>query len=97
MKAGEIASRAAQLVAGDRNVAHGDVVKTHAAIAEMWNAVLLAAGKAPDTPLDAHDVANMMEGLKIARRYQGAFNVDDYIDGAGYAAVAGQIMAERMR
>ncbi len=45
----------------------------------------------PAHPLDAHDVANLMEGMKIARRYSGSFNVDDYIDGAGYAAVAGEI------
>jgi hypothetical protein len=31
-----------------------------------------------------------MEALKIARRYSGP-NVDDYIDAAGYAAVAGEI------
>ena len=30
----------------------------------------------------------MMELLKIARRKLGRFNKDDYIDGAGYAAVA---------
>jgi hypothetical protein len=39
----------------------------------------------------------MMEGMKIARRYHGAFNIDDYVDSAGYAAVAGQIMAEKRR
>jgi hypothetical protein len=36
----------------------------------------------------------MMEGMKIARRYSGSHNVDDYVDGAGYAACAGEI-AER--
>jgi len=30
----------------------------------------------------------MMELLKIARRKLGDLNVDDYTDGAGYAAVA---------
>jgi hypothetical protein len=38
-------------------------------------------------------VANLMEGLKIARRYTGKFNADDYIDGCGYSACAGEIAA----
>jgi hypothetical protein len=97
MKASEIASRAAQLVSGDRNASHGDMVACHSAIAAVWNGILEAAGKAPDSPLDAHDVASRMEGMKIARRYHGAFNIDDYVDSAGYAAVAGQITAEKRR
>ncbi|MCR4341662.1 MAG: DUF6378 domain-containing protein [Gemmatimonadaceae bacterium] len=45
-------------------------------------------------PLTPLDVANMMEAMKIARRKSGSHNIDDYIDGAGYAACAGEI-AER--
>lgn len=91
MKASDIASRAAELVSGDRQTTHGDKTENHAKIAAVWNGVLIAAGKQPAAPLDAHDVANLMEAMKIARRYSGTFNVDDYIDGAGYAAVAGEI------
>jgi hypothetical protein len=69
---------------------HGDILATFQNIASVWNGILIASGKAGE-PLDAHDVANLMEGLKIARRYTGAFNLDDYVDGAGYAAVAGEI------
>lgn len=97
MKAGEIANRAANLVGGDRQTTHGDKTVNHNNIAAVWNGILVAAGKAPPQPLNAHDVANLMEGLKIARRYAGAFNVDDYIDGAGYASVAGEIAAEQER
>jgi hypothetical protein len=39
----------------------------------------------------------MMEALKIARRYSGAFNPDDYLDGAGYAGVAYEIKAMQMQ
>lgn len=94
MKAAEICNNAAALVGGDRATTHGDKLENHTKIAHLWNGILLAAGKAPDRPLDAHDVANMMEALKIARRYAGTFNPDDYIDGAGYAAVAGEIAGE---
>jgi hypothetical protein len=91
MNAEQIAQRAAQLVGGDRAKAHGDKVRNHENIAAVWNGILAAAGKLPTAPLDAHDVANLMEGLKIARRYAGAVNADDYVDGCGYWAVAGEI------
>lgn len=93
MNAKEIADKAGELVGGERASQHGDKVENHARIAAIWNGILVAAGKPTATPLDAHDVANLMEGLKIARRYLGLFNFDDYIDGAGYAAVAGEIAA----
>ena len=94
MRARKIAAKAARLIGGDRAHVHGSVVRNHANIAAVWNGILIAAGKATNAPLDAHDVANMMEGLKIARRYAGAFNADDYVDGAGYSACAGEIAAE---
>ncbi len=93
----EIASAAAQLVAGDRNNTHGDAFDNHDKIAQVWNGILNAAGARPARPLNAHDVANLMEGLKIARRYLGALNIDDYVDGAGYAAVAGEIASRQDR
>jgi len=95
MKASEILNTAASLVSGDRNRQHGDIKAHYDALAAMWTAVLVAAGKAPDTPLDAHDAANMMEVLKIVRRYFGSVNDDDYVDGAGYAAIAGHLRTER--
>ena len=45
--------------------------------------------------LDALDVANMLEAFKIARRYSGSHNIDDYVDGAGYAGCAGEV-AEKL-
>lgn len=96
MKASEIASRAADLVSGDRERQHGDKTENHEKIAAVWNGILTAAGKPPLAPLDAHDVATLMEGMKIARRYTGSFNPDDYIDGAGYASVAGEIRAAQV-
>lgn len=91
IKAPAIAKNAAELVDGARASQHGPMVENHQKIADVWNGILAAAGKAPSLPLDAHDVANLMEGMKIARRYSGAFNLDDYVDGAGYAAIAGEI------
>lgn len=95
MKPADILSTAASLVSGERNRQHGSIREHYDALALMWTAVLTAAGKAPDTPLDAHDAANMMEVLKITRRYFGAINEDDYVDGAGYSAIAGFLRTER--
>jgi hypothetical protein len=105
MRAGDIAKAAADLVGGDRQHTHGDKVENHQAIADMWNGYLkakfhtsaLKVRHAVDVAFSAEDVANMMELLKIARRLNGAFNVDDYIDGAGYAACAGEIAGRQAK
>ena len=91
MTAADILSQALGYVEGERARTHGDKQVNHAAIAAVWNGILDArriAGR--PMALDGHDVANLMEGLKIARRYTGTFNPDDYIDGAGYAGVAAE-------
>lgn len=90
MKANQIARKSASLVGGDRKAAYGDVTIGLARIAAIWNGILIAAGAIPARALNAHDVANMMEGLKIARRYTGPYRADNYVDGAGWAAVAGE-------
>jgi hypothetical protein len=83
-KAADVLRRALSLITGDRATEHGPVWENHTNIAHLWNGYL--NDKAD--PLDASDVANMMELLKIARRKSGKINVDDYVDGAGYAAAA---------
>lgn len=102
--AADICTEAAQLVGGARAVTHGDKSINFANTAWLWNALLEAkarrqeavSGHPISTPrLDALDVANMLELFKIARRYSGSHNLDDYVDGAGYAGCAGEI-AERL-
>ncbi len=92
MNASDICKKAESLVGGDRAETHGDKVKNHQNIAALWTTYF--TNRDSDAPLTALDVANMMELLKIARRMAGNHNIDDYIDGAGYASVAGEI-AER--
>lgn len=92
MKAGDIAKTAARLVTVDRAGQHGDMELNCACIAAVQSGYLRArklAGKSDD--LDAEDAANLMECLKIARRLTGSYNEDDYIDGAGYSSIAGEI------
>jgi hypothetical protein len=40
-----------------------------------------------------HDVAIMMALLKIARTQTGVYNRDDYVDAAGYIALAHRLAA----
>ena len=83
MPAKEVLETALKLVTGDRASAHGPIQETHENIARLWNGYMYNKDE-----LTAHDVANMMELMKVARRKNGSLNIDDYVDGAGYAAVA---------
>lgn len=89
MKATDIAKKASELVAGERDRTHGDKLNNFENIAAYWNAFLHT--KRPGTVLDAKDVAVMMTLLKLARMYSGEHNTDDSVDACGYAACAGEI------
>tara|TARA_R110000737_G_scaffold90025_1_gene122452 strand:- start:101 stop:427 length:327 start_codon:yes stop_codon:yes gene_type:complete len=90
MPAKQVLDQALALLSGDRANTHGPMWENHENIAMLWNGYLHNR----DT-LTASDVANMMELLKIARRKLGTFNEDDYVDGAGYAAVSLQCAEEK--
>jgi hypothetical protein len=94
----DICATAANLVGGSRKGTHGDKTINFANTAALWNAILeaklrqISAAELQAFPrLTALDVANMLEAFKIARRYSGTHNLDDYIDGAGYAGCAGEV------
>ena len=84
MQAQDVCRRAADLVAGGRARLHGDARAVHASIAALWSAYL-------GTPITARDVALMMVLLNVARTKTGAFNLDDYVDAAGYAGIAVEV------
>lgn len=77
--------RAAELVAGDRACQHGSALVTHSNIAALWSAFL-------GVPITAAQVALMMALLKVARTQTGAFNLDDFVDAAGYCSLAAEMM-----
>ena len=85
MKASETLETAASLVSVDRAKQHGDMFHSHDLIARFWSIYI---GK----NLDAHDVACLMALLKIARTQYGETNPDDYVDAAGYMAIAGELV-----
>lgn len=84
MTATEVLETALDVVREDRNRTHGSIRENHDNIAQLWNAYLYNN----KGEITASDVANMMELMKVARRKMGCLNRDDYVDGAGYAAVA---------
>ena len=87
----EILAKANELISKDRNETHGDAFKNHAEIAEFWN-IFLDSKLRPMASITAQDVAVMMILLKISRSTQGEkFNIDNFIDMVGYAAIAGEI------
>lgn len=94
----EVLSKALELTGGDRAKTHGDKRQNHQNIADLWNAYLGGSRKVSDNiqvgvlerPLTPQDVAVMMCLLKIARMKSGTFNLDNFIDLAGYAGVAAE-------
>ena len=95
-RATDIASKAADLVGGDRDRQHGAKADNFGRIAAVWNA-WLSIRKEQGSPLDAHDVGCMMAMMKLARTQSGAHNEDDYVDSCGYSACAGEIAGARAR
>jgi hypothetical protein len=92
MKAEQIASRAAELIGGDRDKMHGDRRINFDNIARLWSA-WFANKRSLSIYLHGSDVAELMALLKIGRMASGEYNVDDAIDGCGYIALAGELSA----
>jgi hypothetical protein len=88
-KASTILETAAAIVDGDREGTYGDVLTGHKSIACLWNGYFRGAGV--DVEVNAVDVANMEALQKMARSLGGTFNLDDYVDGAAYVAIAGEL------
>ena len=81
---------AARLVDGPRQATHGDKHEFHEAAADLWNAYLRGA-HGVNAQIRAQDVAQMMALLKMARSFAPGFHADNYIDGAAYTAIAGEL------
>ena len=92
MRAADLLAQASQLVSETRAATHGDAHANHWNIARLWNA-FLSIRPEPAVPLSPRDVAMMMALLKIARTQLGDHNPDDYVDAAGYIAIAQEVGA----
>lgn len=84
-----ILDAAEKCVCRDRQDTHGRPEDSFAAIADLWTAYLGTGQE-----IDPVDVANMMILLKIGRAKENPKHTDNWVDMAGYAACAGEIVAD---
>jgi hypothetical protein len=80
-------AKAISLIDGDRDASHGDRHENFGMIAALWSAYLSKEVK-------PHQVAWMMVLMKAARESNGTHSLDNAIDAAGYAALAGELASD---
>lgn len=89
MKRSEILEAARRCVCGEREQDYGTPENNFETIGLLWGVYLRAAH-----PEFAKDAGTMLALLKVARIATGS-SPDSFIDLAGYAACAGEIVTER--
>ena len=94
MNTTEILKKTEKLVSESRHDKHGDKVINHENIARLWTSYLQNKFKIALVILP-EDVACLMTLLKLARTQGGKFNLDNFVDACGYAAIAGEIANKR--
>lgn len=82
--ASELLAQASKIVSDERAITYGGKRANHENIARLWGAYL-------KKDISPEDVALMMILLKVARTQLGTGSMDNYIDMAGYAGIAGEI------
>ena len=94
MKKMEFLDEAKDIVS-EREGQHGNSIKTHGGIAELWSIYLSEKTGIP-VKVDGADVAMMQILAKVGRFICGqSDHMDTVLDIAGYAACAGEIVSER--
>lgn len=82
------------LTGGDRNKAYGPPFDNWDATAQLVSAYISAkrGGEtiAETFRLTAEDMAHIMQLVKIARTFHGAYRPDNYTDNSAYGAIAGE-------
>lgn len=81
---------AGKVITNDRNKTHGDYGIEARRIARAWS--VLVGG---DVEVKPETVPLMMIALKLCRASAGTINRDDFVDIAGYAALAYQMHVDR--
>ncbi len=88
MDKNDILDKAKTIINGERQGTYGNAEDNFASIAAFWSTYL-------NTPIDSTDVVNMMILMKVARNSSGVYKDDNYIDICGYAALGGEIAADK--
>jgi hypothetical protein len=96
MNRAEILDKAKEAVS-DREGKYGHPRENFGRIARRWNAHIDNRYGGKPYSLDADDVAAMLVDVKLARAESGVYHPDNFIDVAGYAALAAEIGASAVR
>ncbi len=88
----ELLDEAKRIVSGVRDETYGTPENSFTTIADFWSTYLVRRGILPTGGfMEAHDVANMMSLLKLARLAADPSHEDSYVDLAGYAATGYEV------
>lgn len=90
-----VLDRAKSAVVVRRAAQHGNFASTYAGVAELWRAYLKSA-HGVDVELTAHDCAQLLVLMKIGRAAKNPHHVDNYVDAAGYSALAAETRHEKI-
>jgi hypothetical protein len=90
MNRDDILYEAMQCITVDRAATHGDAEDSFSEIAKLWD-WWLQNRNIPEAELLPEDVAMMMALFKIGRIAGNRTHEDNYVDLAGYSALAGEI------
>ena len=94
MAESEVLRTAEEIIFGERAKTYGNVKTSFSTIADFWTAYInkVLIDQNPEAEfsvvLSGHEVAMMMILMKVSRT-TGSYHIDNYIDIAGYAALAG--------
>lgn len=94
MAESEVLRTAEEIIFGERAKTYGDAKTSFSTIADFWTAYInkVLIDQNPEAEfsvvLSGHEVAMMMILMKVSRT-TGSYHIDNYIDIAGYAALAG--------
>ena len=83
----DVLTTANDYITRDRAATHGSAEDSFSSIAELWSADL-------GIDLTALDVARLMVLFKMARAQTNPTHADNWIDAAGYAALAAEIAGD---
>ena len=94
MKRDEFLDSVKQIICVDRKDQHGNPEDTFGRIAVLWTAYMQVRYGVP-VQIGKRDVALMMNLFKVGRSCGNSVNLDNYMDMAGYAALAAELVSER--
>lgn len=91
---GKILNKALDIINGDRLDTYGNPEDSFTLIGEYWTTYLRANGAITETDIliSPQEVSEMMMLFKIARMSGQKPSIDNYVDLAGYAAIAADMV-----